>query len=215
MFKHFHTIIFITLLLGFSLITFHSQAQSYYGYPQRDLSMGLTINPNIGWMRYDDDRYSSEAKVGYSYGLLADIGFAPNYYFSTGFMINTLESSLNSGSHSEIAARDYRLQYAEVPIAIKLKTNENQYGRFYGQFGFTAGVKVSGKEKYEDANSYSKIDGDAIVRLGLQIGAGAEWRISNSLHFLTGISYNNGFTEALKEGSPKLSYLGLQFGLLF
>lgn len=204
---------YFVLLVSF--VSLKSYGQSYYDSPSRPLSMGLTINPNMGWMRYDDDRYQSEAQIGYSYGLQADIGFAPNYYFSTGLLINTLESRVNGANNSEIANREYRLQYAEVPLAIKLKTNENQYGRFYGLFGFTAGVKVSGKERYNDSNSYQKINGDAIIRLGLQIGAGAEWRISNSLHFLTGIQYNNGFTEAIKEGSPKLSYLGLQFGLLF
>ncbi|MFD1768604.1 porin family protein [Sphingobacterium suaedae] len=182
------------------------------------MSLGLTFSPTMGWLSYEDaDAYSPSARAGYAYGLVADLGFARNYYFSTGLQINTLYS----GAQGTVSGSDlttdkvYRLQYAEVPLAIKLKTNAGDIGRFYGQFGFTAGVKVSGKERASNSSSYRAISGDDIFRLGLQIGAGAEWRLTNSLSALTGLVYNNGFTRTMTDGSPKLSYLSLNIGLLF
>lgn len=207
--------IFFTLLAVFILSINNSQAQYY----QRDknLSLGLTFSPNIAWLSYEDsDSYNASNQVGSSYGLLADIGFARNYYFSTGLFINTLKSQVDpTATNKDFVPRTYRLQYAEVPLAIKLKSNDNGQNRFYGQFGFTAGIKVSGKEKLDKASKYSAISGDDIFRLGLIIGTGMEWRISNGLSAITGIAYNNGFTRTLKQGSPRLSNVSFNLGLLF
>lgn|SRR5690606_16416500 len=213
-------IAFFSLLLSFLFVS-PSHAQYYYN--ERNLSLGLVFNPNIGWLSYSDsDVYKSDAKFGYAYGLLADIGFARNYFFSTGLTINTLYTDVNSMMYHTVSStpsatdtKNFRLQYVEVPLSIKLKTNEGNLGRFYGQFGFTAGVKVSGKEKFDNTNKYNTISGDDIFRLGLIIGTGAEWRVSNSLSAVTGVTYNNGFTRTMKEGSPKLSYVSLNLGLLF
>ncbi|WDF68258.1 outer membrane beta-barrel protein [Sphingobacterium oryzagri] len=204
---------FLSIL--FILLTVHTtKAQHYY---DRNMSLGLTFSPNISWLSYGDgDTRESNMKTGYAYGLVADLGFARNYYFSTGLLINTLYSNVVSNGAADLTMdRTYRLQYAEVPLSIKLKTNEGNLGRFYGLFGFTAGVKVSGKERESNVNTYRAIDGDDLFRLGLQIGAGAEWRLGNSLSAQTGLSYNNGFTRAMRDGSPKLSYLSLNIGLLF
>lgn len=207
--------IFFTLLAVFILSINNSQAQYY----QRDknLSMGITISPNIGWLSYEDsDSYQASNQVAASYGLLADIGFARNYYFSTGLFINTLKSHVEAGAmNKDFMPRAYRLQYAEVPLSIKLKSNDNGQNRFYGQFGFTAGVKVSGKEKLDNASTYTAISGDKIFRLGLIIGTGMEWRIANGLSAITGIAYNNGFTKTLRQGSPSLSHVSFNLGLLF
>lgn len=208
-----HLVLFLTFNL-FS-ITF---LQAQY-YQERYLSLGLSFNPNISWLSYEDaDTYRAESKIGYSYGLVADLGFSPNYYFATGLQINTLYSTAMSatGTDGTMQNKQYRLQYAEVPLAIKLKTNEGRNGGiFYGLFGFTAGLKVSGKESLDEGSTYTAISGDDIFRLGLQVGAGSEWRLSSSLFAKTGVTYNNGFTRTMKEGSPRLSYLSLNIGLLF
>lgn len=207
--------IFLTLLAVFILALNNSQAQYY----QRDknLSMGLTFSPNIAWLSYEDsDAFHASNQVAASYGLLADIGFARNYYFSTGLFINTMKSQVEAGStNKDFIPRTYRLQYAEVPLSIKLKSNNTGQNRFYGQFGFTAGVKVSGKEKLDKASKYTAVSGDDIFRLGLIIGTGMEWRIANGLSAITGIAYNNGFTRTLKQGSPTLSHVSFNLGLLF
>lgn len=208
----------LTILL-FIVTSQNSHAQ-YYQY-DRNLSLGITFNPNIGWLSYeDDDRFNSSKKVGFSYGLLADIGFARNYYFSTGLFINTLKSNVVSPGEDtkSILTKTYRLQYAEVPLSIKLKSNDHGQNRFYGQFGFTAGVKVSGKEKIENQRNddgYRSISGDDIFRLGLIVGTGMEWRIGQGVSAITGISYNNGFTRTMKQGSPSLSHISVNLGLLF
>src|SRR5690606_30863477 len=93
-------------------------AQDYYtnqnssSLDEKNFRLGLSINPNIGWYRYNDDDYKSGSKMGFSYGLIADLGFAKNYYFSTGLLINSIASSVEPpASAADNAKRDLiRLQ---------------------------------------------------------------------------------------------------------
>src|SRR5690606_41375494 len=62
------------------------------------------------------------------------------------------------------------LQYVDIPLTIKLKSEENETGRFYGQFGFTAGFKVSGRQRLEGETKKTSIPKDDLFRLGLQLG---------------------------------------------
>lgn len=201
-----------------------ANAQDYYtgsnNSGEKNFRLGLSINPNIGWLRYDDD-YDASAKMGFSYGLVADLGFAKNYYFSTGLLVNSINSKIEPGmiavnpnDPAVPAYKDISLKYVDVPLTVKLKSNENELGRFYGQFGFTAGVKVSAKEKLEGMKKQS-ISGEDIFRLGLQIGGGAEWKLTDDLALMTGLTFNNGFTRAMKDGSPKTSYVALNVGIFF
>lgn len=197
-------------------------AQDYYTNSRNEslqvkgktVLLGLTINPNIGWMRYNDENFKGASKIGFSYGLLADIGFSRNYFFSTGLLINSVSSSLENptfGNRDKI-----RLQYLDIPLTLKLKSGENDLGRFYGQFGFSAGFKVSGKEKLEGATRYTSIEKPDIFRLGLQIGGGLEKKLNDNLVLLTGLSFNNGFSRAINNpGKPKNSYLALNVGVFF
>lgn len=214
-----------TIIASIILLALLSIKSTYaqYGYYDKNMSFGLVFNPNMSFLSYGDaEHFEGKSKVGYAYGLVADFGFDRNYYFSTGLTINTLMSerstnlsAIESNDPALALSRTYRIQYAEIPLSIKLKTNEGNLGKFYGQFGLTTGIKVSGKEKVDKSGKYSGLSGDDIFRLGLLIGAGGEWRLTNSLSAITGIAYNNGFTRTMKQGSPKLSYLSLQVGLLF
>ncbi|MFD2553748.1 porin family protein [Sphingobacterium tabacisoli] len=199
--------------------TYDVQAQGYYYGHEKNIRLGLTLNPNLGRLRYEKDQKGS-TKLGFSYGLIADLGFAKNYYFSTGLLINTINSrvepayfSLDPNAPKVPKYRDISLKYVDIPLSIKLKSTANEYGRFYGQFGFTAGVKVSAKEQLEKENKQTT--SADLFRLGLQIGGGAEWKIGNDMALLTGLTFNNGFTRAMKDGSPRTSFLALNFGLLF
>lgn len=201
-----------------------ASAQDYYSstYQYRPVSLGITFSPNMGWMRYgDNEDYKSSPKFGYAYGLLADFAFTENYYFSTGLLINTLNSQtehpdpLSSVAYARTTT-DYRLQYAEIPIALKLKSTMRYFRSYYGQFGFTGGFKLNAKHKEEGATSRSAMGSDAdFFRLALQIGGGVEWQLDHNLVMMTGLTFNNGFTQAIRVGEPRNSYVAFNFGIFF
>lgn len=184
------------------------------------MRLGLVFNPNISWFNFDNASFNGSSSYRFGYGLLADFGFSRNYYFSTGLILNDLraerELQLDGGSPS-VVNNTVRIKYAEVPLTIKLKTEERDYGRIYGQFGVTAGVRVSARQRTDlPGAEHQSLSGTDLVRLGLQIGTGVEWNLGGNLGLLTGAAYNNGFTRAIRNGGePKISYVALQVGLLF
>ncbi|MGH2623904.1 MAG: outer membrane beta-barrel protein, partial [Sphingobacterium sp.] len=149
--------LFISIL---SFLSISAKAQDYNSstYDNKRVSMGIAISPNLSWLRYGDfDVKSSSAKVGYNYGLIADFAFSENYYFSSGLFIDNLRSqsqtynSQADGSTNTLT-NNYRLQYAEIPFGIKLKSTQRYYRSYYGQFGFTMGVKLSAKQEILNEN---------------------------------------------------------------
>lgn len=199
-----------------------------------NFQLGFTASPNIGMLGIDDNRIpnytSNGAQFGFTYGVLADFGFARNYYFSTAFLVSTINgkseiTASNTGPGSDNAKYTYKLQYLEVPLTLKLKSNEGALGRFYGQFGLGTGVNIRARRDSEirsATNGYSSMENENVssdvntFRLSMIIGAGAEWRAGGNLNILTGVTYNNGFTKALT-GSPEArnSYLALTLGVFF
>src|SRR5690606_38575127 len=195
-------------------------AQDYYGtsYLYKTVSMGITFSPNVSWLRYgDENAYEGRAGLGFAYGLLADFAVSENYYFSTGLLINSLwtEATHNDPQTAVTTKTQHRLQYAEIPLAVKLKSIQRYHRSYYGKFGFTTGIRVGGKERINDAQNRTKIDGANIFRLALQIGGGVEWQLDHNLNLMTGLTLNNGFTRAMKAGEPKNSYVSLDFGIFF
>lgn len=207
--------VLLTIMM-WTIANMEAKAQDYYGssYDARKVVMGITFSPNISWLHYgDQENISQKAQIGYGYGLLADFRISQNYYFATGFLINNLKA------HSDFVTQGdevrYHLQYVEVPFGLKLKSTQRYYRSYYGQFGFTGGVRISGKEQIEGQGKADLGDRADIFRLGLQIGGGIDWQLDHKLNMITGLSYNNGFTSVLKEGKPTSAYLAFNFAIVF
>src|SRR5690606_12273186 len=112
--------------------------------------------------------------------------------------------------------REYRIQYAEIHIALKLKSTQRYFRSYYGLFGFTAGFKLNAKEKQQGADTRTSLGKEAdLLRLALQIGGGVEWQLDHNLVMMTGLTFNNGFTQAIRAGEPRNSYAAFNFGIFF
>src|SRR5690606_15925196 len=151
---------FVFLIISTAFV---ARAQDYYEstYQYKPVSLGITLSPSISWLRYgDNNEFDSSSKFGFAYGLAADFGVSENYYFATGLVINTLNSETADGSAGPGDIRKYRLQYAEIPLSVKLKSTQRYFRSYYGQFGFTTGFKLSGREAV-DRGRRASMGGDA------------------------------------------------------
>lgn len=232
----------LLLLLSVSC-ALQAVAQRYeYGEPvpvksHRELGIGkarfgVFIAPTISWMKptankSDDKLYVVEgggSKVGFTWGLLMDYYFAENYGIATGFQLNhtggqvavTLNPNVTPPTGNNIvrsADFDYSMQYAEVPFALKLRSDEisTMRIRVYGQIGLTAGITLSKKATYDviytdvDENNNSVVKtaygdreklkglGIAPVLLQMNIGGGIEIPVTDKMSIYTGLFFNNGF----------------------
>ncbi|WP_316813590.1 porin family protein [Pedobacter heparinus] len=197
--------------------------------PDYSFRLGLTAHPTFGWVKPEVGK-SNSISLGFSYGLLGDFNFAENYSFSTGLTITTINGKsteaftvtppgASTPSQGENEYK-YKLQYIEVPLTVKLKTQKQNETRWYGQFGLSNDFKVGSKLDIKTSGQPEIKDGPANVkfyRAGLIIGAGGEFDISGNASIVAGLTYNNGFTDITSDNntSVRSHYVGLNLAVFF
>jgi hypothetical protein len=208
------------------------------------IRFGAYIAPNLSWMRptatkSDNGAYevsNNGSKVGFTYGLMAEYYFARNYAIVTGLQVNSTGGKINAvrvpsvypgGYVVNRANFDYRLQYLEIPIALKLRTDDINGFKFFGQLGLTVGFNIGKKATYDvsyvapsDTSNLATASGDKVkltgglgsiapIMLAMNIGAGAEYPINKKLTAYAGIFFNNGFApDATDPGKYDVEKLG-------
>lgn len=191
----------------------------------RPVRIGISAMPASSWFSTDSEGITSEsAGFGFSYGLLVDlaIGQTSNYAFSTGVLINSHGGTITNTRYHDgrtimvdgreeiypdfgVVNEKYRLQYLDIPLVLKLKTNEIGYMTYYGQFGLDLSVNIDVKKDVEGAwadgepisieDEPNANDDINLLRGALQVGGGAEFNISGNTYLMAGIVWNNGLSD--------------------
>lgn len=197
------------LVIALLLLPALSMAQRSRG----NFKLAFTTSPTWGWMEFpaNDPAYKANGSRAQSlYGIIGDFGFSENYFFSSGLTLTSIGSKVLYTTSTGQENISYSIQYVEVPLTIKLKSNEAKF-RAYGQFGLDAGIKVANRHTF-NVDIKTKAN---LFRLGLLTGGGAEWSLTKSMHLLTGVSYNKGFTRVFSSPDTKNSYVALNLGVFF
>jgi hypothetical protein len=120
--------------------------------------------------------------------------------------------------------RIYKLKYAEIPLTLKLRTNEIGYITYWAQVGVGLGVNI--KSKSDDIIDYKKLengtnpdtlrwvdaallidesiedediaDDISIFRTSLIVAGGIEYNLSGDASIVAGVCFNNAFSNVLK-----------------
>jgi hypothetical protein len=229
--------VFILLFLLVLSINCYSQVKSF--------RFGVQVAPNLAWISPETKDYENEgAQLGFSWGLLADVTLTENYFINTGAFSEYLNFKMSYPDEKEIETetdtvtltgamhRKYKLQYIEVPLAIKLKTN--QYGNvsYFGEIGLGTAFNIKAKSKDEfipDGNNPT-VSGDEVIKEevtlmkeSLIVGAGIEYEFDKSLVLLVELTFKNGLNNILKgenvlsgdDQIAHLRYFQLNIGLIF
>ena len=215
---------------------------SFSGYSQKSdnkFHFGVKAQPALAWLKIDapsgTDLKSDGLPFGFGYGLITDFGFADRYAFSTGLEVayrggKTLYNSKDTSGATVVTKTDYSLQFIELPITLKLKTNEIGYMTYFFQVGFAPGIAIRTRADIETVRASgttsekNKDVADDIneFNLSLLIAAGAEYNISGNTSLLFGLTFNNGFLDVLDDkqyNAAKVkgnsNYLALTVGIMF
>lgn len=185
---------------------------------EKKLDFAFTVSPGMTWMNAGNTGYEGKGvNSNIDYGILVDFRLfgEENYNFSTGVKVNNIGASLvsptyyiNTSNTVIPAKRDskYRLNYIDIPLTLRLKTNEIGYNTFYGLFGCEVGFNINAKEKYIDSyettvmaqKEHDISNSVNLIRASLVVGFGLERSISGDTRYRVGISYHNGLTNILK-----------------
>lgn len=225
------TKILTLMLFGLLILNLSAQDGNFNNDPevkfQKDVPsfrLGLHFSPNISWLGLNTAGYDKDGvRLGFAYGISTEFFLAKNYLFSTGFNINNIGGNLkyegvydNAGVVSASAVKqNIKINYIDIPLTLKLRTNEIGYMTFYGNFGFVAGIKYNSKTDYEyvDLNSIKKTDVNntsniSFFNMNLVVGGGAEYNLSGNTNIMFGVTYHNGFVNVMKDKTHQLNPLG-------
>ncbi len=197
----------------------------------RQVRFGLHFNPNLSWLKSNTTGYDgSGTKLGFSYGLMVEFFLTPNSLLSSGIDLLYAGGDLKyKGTTSGLVQnypadveQAYNIRYIDLPIVLKLKTNEIGYFSYYGQFG----LKVGFNYKANSDNNYSYKDplypinqtyttsvknakGDInFINMSLVVGVGVEYNISGNTTLVLGATFNNGFINQLDTKTHQLDANG-------
>ena len=217
---------------------------SIFAQEEPAFHFGVKASPSLAWLRSDTKGYASDgSKFGFSYGLITDFNFASKYAFSTGIdityrggkfkTVQELKTKVNEDSVISTSA-SYVLQYLEIPITLKLKTNEIGSVTYYVQVGVAPGINIRARKNYATNTQTfvlgaptpkitnaeeNKLDAQNEINslsLSMIIGGGVEYTLSGQTVLVGGIQFNNGFLDVFDD-TPKVNsnYLALTLGILF
>lgn len=213
-------------------------------HAQSDFRFGITASPGISWLTPDAEQVEKDgSRFAFLYGLLMDYKFGNNerYAMQTGITIGLGGGKLTGTSNPDEEEEVYKamltpkLQHLEIPIAMKLRSNDVGDMVFYGLVGLTPGFVIRSRAKYEFNDAEGQVSSDNIklkdldfyptnvsrpvpFHLGLQMEAGMEYSFSENTALVVGLFFNNGFTNMLKDGDKErivLRRFGLRLGVLF
>lgn len=151
----------IILLSALSITSFAIGQTVAQPSSMKKLSFGFKISPNFSWLKVQEGAIENSGMgLGFSYGLTADyrLSPSPNYWASADILISTAPLTLNhtgilkneidnSDQSYENAKFNYDVQYIEVPISFKMKTEEIGNLKYTFQVGIAPSFTLSKRLK--------------------------------------------------------------------
>lgn len=204
------------------------------------IKLGVSIDPQVSWFGTDRKAIKGDGSIGgISFGLNVDRYFAKQYAFYSGVFIESTGGYLKYQNGTVLHTKDtpnfnvkengsvkYRMQYLTIPTGVKLKTNPIGYNSFYAILGFKTSLSLRSKGFTTDgknSNNINTMDGEVLkegtnwINFGYQLGIGTEYSLGGSVSLLFGVTYNNGITNTMDDGSVhvNLNNVSFKMGVIF
>lgn len=121
----------------------------------KNTQFSFRVSPNLTWSKVKSGPVQGDGTgLGFSYGLMADFNFSQNYFLSIEALATSMRNRIVSkdslyqgengvGSYYSNVKQDYKLQYVQLPISLKMKTNYINGMRYFFQAGIAPGVLYS------------------------------------------------------------------------
>jgi len=189
---------------------------------EAQVRFGFKVAPNISFNRIDAEADNTDFNtdgVGlrFQLGPVFDFEFKENHYFSTGLIFTSKRSAFIADSAGTAYTEDYSPQYLQVPITLKLFTEEIGLDKkIYFQFGGTVDFKTNTQGEEENiVQSFNFFDLNSLLAIGLEYGIGINTKIYGGILYQRGLL--NSVNENIYGENFKLrnDFVGLEVGVIF
>ena len=208
----------------------------------KSFRFGLKVTPSVNWLRPDLKSVEKDgASVRFGYGLITEFKLASvisfvtgvggdydggklsfkdsvTYYVKDGSLVaiksvNITDTTL---AHYKLSTRSYKVNYINIPLALKMKTKDIGGITYFGSFGGDLGIRTKAKAtdtkvdlKVPNGTDYDPTNIDItkdinLFKMNLNVGAGIEYNLAGSTSLLVSINYRRGFITAPKSTSDFL-----------
>lgn len=216
----------IVFILVFGLLALPAKAQLEDLEIDR-LRFGVQASPVISFMYANDNQINSDGiNLGLKLGLMAEYYFSETYAITSGLnmafnhggpMIYEVggtflpDSELSEESLREVADGTrikYNLQYLEIPLGLKMRTEEFGYIRYFAEmpiFHLNILTRARGDiDGPEDQSENENISRDAtFFNLTWGFGGGFEYSLSPNSSIVTGLYYHQSFVDITDDSGQK------------
>jgi hypothetical protein len=196
------------------------------------IRFSLMADPQISWMVPDSKKITSDGAIfGINAGMGMDYYFTENYAFSTGISINNIGGKLQYADTLEIpsvagnfsipplSTITFKLQYINIPIGLKFKTNEIGYMTYFANLGVTPMINVRDRasDVSETLDSENIADAVQLFNMNYFINLGIQYSLGGSTSLVGGLGYSSGFVDVTTGEKDKItvSTFTIKVGILF
>lgn len=196
------------------------------------IRFSVHVDPQAAWFNSDETGVDPDGSIMHiNAGLNMDYFFAENYAFVLGFGINNMGGKLLYADSTLFLSKGdslylepgqsakLNLQYIDIPIGLKLKTEEMGYATYFLQLGFNPMFRLNAKATSDEA-SLDKADiseSMILFNLGYHVGIGVEYKLGGSTALIGGLRWSSGLTDVTDNdrANVKTNVLSLNLGILF
>lgn len=209
-------------------------ALAIIGYSQKHIRLSFTGSPSVNWMSTNNSNAEREKIIlGYDFGVSSDLYFSEDERYSllTGLQISNTggEISYRTGSDFQFSGTTlpnlskikYRLRYVEIPVGIKLKTDQFRRTRYWGMFGLSPMVNIGAKGSSNNGvlNKANINDEVNLFNLAMNIGLGFDFDLGGNNSATAGLIFQNGLIDVTTDNAfsdkTVINSLKLKIGLIF
>ncbi|WP_425389774.1 porin family protein [Ekhidna sp.] len=185
------------------------------------VKLGLKLAPVVSANRAKNDAQTVEndgSQMKFSVGLIADQSLSDTYFLSTGLIYLPKRAAFRNADNT--VEEEYKLQYLQIPVSLKLFTNEIAPDvKPYIQIG--SGLEIKVFDEAEDP-SYTTIEKFTPIDVPVILGAGIEYRAGINTTLFGGFSYQRGLVNTVNEAAAgfedlqvRNTVLSIDIGLKF
>jgi hypothetical protein len=166
-------------------------------YAQK-VQMGLKFNPNLGWFKVDNKTNieNNGLGIGFSYGLIIDYHFLENVALCIE-PAHLFYNPSSKGTDTSTTFSDnvkWKIQYIEIPLSLKMMTNQIGKFKYFGKIGISTSIKTTAK--LEDKKTTSSV---GLFDFALLIGGGIHYSLGGNTALLLGATFHNGLASINKD----------------
>ncbi|MBK7344190.1 MAG: outer membrane beta-barrel protein [Saprospiraceae bacterium] len=207
---------------------------------QYDFKFGFEASPFISWMSTDKKPVKSDGtNLGFQivmngeyyirdrYALKGGIGIS---FSNGGGLLHTnggnifRNSDLSQDSLPTFTSVQYKLQYVEIPLAFRMRTQEFGYIRYFAELPmFSIGINSQARADIDNISDGEDTDisrDTPFLNLSWGVGGGAEYALTSTTSLVAGIFYQQGIADVTKDSTDDQSKavikrLVLRLGVMF